>query len=408
MIKIEKLVKLFGGNQKKALKMLAEGKNKDEVLAKTRSTVGVYKVDFTVHEGEVFVVMGLSGSGKSTLVRCINRLIEPTKGKIFIGEDEITAADSTTLRNIRREQITMVFQRFGLFPHLTVGENVAYGLRVRGVNKEERSKKAAEVLNTVGLKEWIDSPIDSLSGGMQQRVGLARALVTDPTVLLMDEPFSALDPLIRKEMQEELVQLQSKLLKTIVFITHDLDEALRIGDRIAIMKDGVIHQIGTPEEILRSPVTDYVAEFVQNVNPWGIITAEQIMERPDAVVKRKTGPRVALRRMRDKKLSSLFVIDDANKFQGIITADDAVTAIKNDEDIEHYLETDIPKVNPDTLLKDIAPLGAEAKYPIPVINEENHLLGIIVRATILSGLTVDHPADENKTNRNQNYILEEV
>ncbi len=390
-IRVEGLTKIFGRRQKEALRLLEDGATKDEVLSETRATVGVLDVTFEVEAGEVFVVMGLSGSGKSTLVRCLNRLIRPTVGQVYIGDDEITGMDDKSLREMRLHKVSMVFQQFALFPHLSVRENVAYGLKVRGLSRKEQMEKATDMLDWVELSDWADSLISELSGGMQQRVGLARALATDPEVLLMDEPFSALDPLIRRDMREELTELQSEISKTIIFITHDLDEALQLGDRIAVMKDGIVHQIGTPEEILRSPSTDYVAEFVDGVNPWGVIKAEHIMDKPGALVKIADGPQVALRRMRAEKLSSIFVVDGSRRLEGILTADDAVSALEeNGADVRPYVKKDIPTVGPDVSLEDLVPMGAKAQYPLPVVGEDGRLLGVVVRAAILSGLTSQH------------------
>ncbi len=390
-IRLEGLTKIFGPRQKRALQMLDEGADKDEILQKTRATVGVNNVSFEVNEGEVFVVMGLSGSGKSTLVRCLNRLIQPTRGEVNIYGEDVVEMDDERLRELRLHTVSMVFQSFGLLPHLNVEENVAYGLRVRGVSQEERLAQAKNTLEAVGLGDWAKSRIGELSGGMQQRVGLARALATDPKIMLMDEPFSALDPLIRREMQKELMDLQSELSKTIVFITHDLDEALQLGDRIAVMKDGRIHQIGTPEDILRNPATDYVAEFVEGVNPWGVIKAEHIMDHPQALAFTSDGPRTALRRMRLERLSSVFVVDHQRHLVGIITADAALKALDEDaEDIDPYVERDIPTIDTERTLEELVPIGATTQYPLPVVNESGRLLGVVVRSAILNGLTNQH------------------
>ena len=308
-IEVKNLYKIFGPYPRQALIKLQSGWSKEKLLRQTGHTVGIHNVSFSVEQGEIFVVMGLSGSGKSTLIRCINRLIEPTDGEIYIDGENITALSLDKLRLVRQKKLAMVFQRFALFPHRTILQNVAYGLEIQGVNKSAREEKAYAVLETVGLKEWSAVYPEQLSGGMQQRVGLARALAVDPDILLMDEPFSALDPLIRKEMQEELMELQGKVQKTIIFITHDLDEALKLGDSIAIMKDGVIDQIGAPEEILTNPATEYVANFVNDVDRSRILKAENIMVRPTAHVSSNDGPRVALRKMKEEALSSIFVIE---------------------------------------------------------------------------------------------------
>jgi glycine betaine/proline transport system ATP-binding protein len=386
-IEIKNLYKIFGTHSQQALRKLKSGMSKEKLFKETGHTVGVHNVSLSVDQGKIFVVMGLSGSGKSTLIRCINRLIEPTAGEIYIDETNVTKLSPQGLRLLRQKKLAMVFQRFALFPHRTILQNVAYGLEIQGVEKTSREEKALEVLETVGLKEWSTVYPEQLSGGMQQRVGLARALAVDPDILLMDEPFSALDPLIRKEMQEELMELQEKLQKTIIFITHDLDEALKLGDRIAIMKDGQVDQIGTPEEILTHPATEYVSNFVIDVDRSKIITAANIMIRPTALVSASDGPRVALRKMKKEALSSIFVVGDDRVLTGIVTVEQAVEAVKNKEtDLKQIVETDIPLTAPDTLIQDLLPIAATAKVPIAVVDEKKKLLGIIVRVTVLAGL----------------------
>ncbi|NMD42716.1 MAG: glycine betaine/L-proline ABC transporter ATP-binding protein [Firmicutes bacterium] len=386
-IEIRNLYKIFGPNPKRYLKRLQGGASKEKLFRETGHTVGVNRVSFSVKQAEIFVVMGLSGSGKSTLIRCINRLIEPTSGEIFFDDKDITRLSPRELRLLRQEKVAMVFQHFALLPHRTILQNVAYGLEIQGIKKEAREKTAQAVLGSVGLKEWSDVYPEQLSGGMQQRVGLARALAVDPDVLLMDEPFSALDPLIRKEMQEELMELQEKMRKTIIFITHDLDEALKLGDRIAIMKDGSIDQIGTPEEILTNPATGYVANFVNDVDRSRILKAEHIMIRPTAHISASDGPRVALRKMREEALSSIFVIGHDRTLVGIVTVDRAVEAVKKRENaLQKIVETDIPMTSPDTPIQDLFPVAATARVPIAVVDEKRKLLGIIVRVSVLAGL----------------------
>ncbi|MBF7082352.1 glycine betaine/L-proline ABC transporter ATP-binding protein [Desulfallas sp. Bu1-1] len=367
--------------------MLQEGKSKEEILKTTKHTVGVYNVSFQVEAGETFVLMGLSGSGKSTLLRCLNRLIEPTSGRVLIDGEDITGMDENKLREIRRKKLGMVFQRFALFPHRTVVDNVAYGLEIQGINKEERLEKARRVLEVVGLKEWENSMPNQLSGGMQQRVGLARALASDPDILLMDEAFSALDPLIRKGMQDELLALQASLNKTIIFVTHDLDEALKIGDRIALMKDGAIIQIGTPEEILTNPANEYVEKFVEDVDISKVLTAEGVMKKPDVVATTKDGPRTALRRMKENGISSIFVLSRDRQLVGLVMAEDALQAIEeHKETLEDIIIRDTPRVAPETPLTDLIPMVAGARYPIAVVDEQNFLKGIIVRGSVLAGM----------------------
>lgn len=308
-IEVKNITKIFGKSTKKALKMLQEGKEKEEILKSTGATVGVNQANFTVENGEIFVIMGLSGSGKSTLLRMLNRLIEPTSGQVFIDNQNIVEMNAEQLRELRRKKISMVFQKFALFPHRTVIENVEFGLEIQGITAADRREKAMESLKLVGLESWAESYPSQLSGGMQQRVGLARALANDPEILLMDEAFSALDPLIRKEMQEELVDLQRSMNKTIIFITHDLDEALRIGDRIVLMRDGEIVQIGTPEEILTNPADEYVERFVEDVNLGKVLTAESVMRKAETIVLGKDGIRVAGKKMRDKGIPTVVVVD---------------------------------------------------------------------------------------------------
>lgn len=387
-IEVKELYKIFGSNPRLALERLKGGQSKDELLQKTGHTVGINNANFAVAEGEIFVIMGLSGSGKSTLVRCINRLIEPTFGDITIDGELITHLSAEKLRMMRQKKTGMVFQRFALFPHRTIIQNVAFGLEIQGIDKATREEKAVKVLETVGLKDWAHVYPEQLSGGMQQRVGLARALVADPDVLLMDEPFSALDPLIRKEMQEELVELQDRMKKTILFITHDLDEALKLGDRIAIMKDGLVVQIGTPEEILTNPADDYVASFVTDVDRSKVLTAENIMFRPYAVVRDNDGPRVALRKMQEEHFSSIFVVGEERVLLGIVTVEKALEAVKNNErDLHKILDTDIPTTTPDVLVQDLLPMAVTAKVPIAVVDEKKSLKGIIVRVSVLAGLS---------------------
>jgi len=386
-IEITNLVKIFGEHPEKALKMLNEGCSKEEILNKTRQAVGIYDISFDVKEGEIFVLMGLSGSGKSTLLRCLNRLIEPTGGSIAINGRDISTASTEAVRDLRRKQIGMVFQRFALFPHRTVLDNVAFGLEIQDVPLEERREKAGQVLEMVGLKGWEENMPSQLSGGMQQRVGLARALASDPEILLMDEAFSALDPLIRRDMQDELLSLQSSLNKTIIFVTHDLDEGLKIGDRIALMKDGTIVQTGTPEEILKNPSNDYVKRFIEGVDISKVLTAEGVMKAPDPVVSRKDGPRVALRRMKENGISSIFVLNRDRSLAGIVLAEDALRAVNdNKEDLEGIFITDVPSVRPETPLIELIPVILDSRFPVAVTREDGRMKGILVKGSVLAGM----------------------
>ncbi|OZM56713.1 ABC transporter ATP-binding protein [Lottiidibacillus patelloidae] len=386
-IEVKNLTKIFGSNPKEGMKRLQKGESKETILEKTGMTVGVNKASFSVEAGEFFVIMGLSGSGKSTLIRLVNRLIEPTGGEVYIDGEDITKMDKEQLRNTRRKKLAMVFQKFALFPHRTILSNVEYGLEVQGIAKEEREEKARKAIIDVGLKGYEDSYPDQLSGGMQQRVGLARALANDSDILLMDEAFSALDPLIRKEMQDELLNLQNKLGKTIIFITHDLDEALKLGDRIAIMKNGAIVQIGTSEEILENPANEYVYNFVEDVDRSKVLVAGNVMKKPDVITTWKDGPRVAVRKMEDAGVSSIFVVDKQKNLKGLLTIDDAIKAYKENKWVEEVLIQDYFTTSTETPLNDLLGIAAETKYPIAVV-EENQLKGIIVRVSILSGLVL--------------------
>ena len=395
-IEVKDLTKVFGKNNKQAIKLLEQGQSKEAILKETGCTVGVNRASFSVEAGEIFVIMGLSGSGKSTLVRLINRLIEPTKGSILIDGEDLAKMDKASLRNVRREKLSMVFQQFALFPHRTILQNAEYGLEIQNVPKSERTKRATEALELVGLGNYIHQKPSQLSGGMQQRVGLARALANDPKVLLMDEAFSALDPLIRKDMQDQLLDLQATMQKTILFITHDLDEALRLGDRIAIMKDGVIVQIGTPEEILVNPVNTYVERFVEDVDRSKVLTAQHIMKRPEAIFIEKHGPRVALERMRETGISSIFVIDNKRNLIGYVTADDALKAVKNNiNDLKEIIRTDGPTVGKETALNDIFSIIYDSPIPVTVV-EDGKLAGIIVRGTVIGALAGE--SEVNLTN----------
>ncbi len=387
-IQVKNLNVIFGKRKKEALNLLNNGVSKADILNQTGCTVGVYDASFEIKEGEIFVVMGLSGSGKSTLLRCFNRLIEPTSGSISIDGKDVIKASVSELREIRRKKMTMVFQHFGLLPHRTVSSNVAFGLEIQGVDEETRIKKAYDTIETVGLKGYEEQMTGQLSGGMQQRVGLARALATDPEVLLMDEAFSALDPLIRNNMQDELLLLQEKVQKTILFITHDLDEALKLGDRIAIMKDGRIVQIGTPEEILTNPADDYVKAFVENVDRGGIITARSIMfEKPASIRIDHDGPKVALRRMRQVGVTSLPVVDKSNIFLGFVKDVEMAYMEENGlQKISEYMHSkkEVRAVSPETPVAEVLPLFLDNIYNIAVVDDENKLIGVVVHSSVIS------------------------
>jgi len=393
-ITITDLYKIFGKNPSRAIPLLKDGKTKDEILEETGLTVAIDKASFEVQEQETFVIMGLSGSGKSTVLRCLNRLIEPTSGDVLIGEDQtnIMDLDKENLLELRRKRMSMVFQNFGLFPHRSVLDNVAYGLEIGGMGKSERDEKSIESIEMVGLKGYENKMPNELSGGMQQRVGLARALANDPEILLMDEAFSALDPLIRADMQDELLELQQKMSKTIVFITHDLDEALKIGDRIAIMKEGAVVQIGTPEQILTEPEDDYVKAFVQNVDRTKIITAQTIMRKAPTINIKKDGPGVAVRKMKQDGISSIYVLDSDRKYKGIVTIDDAAEQKKkNVKSVDEIIRDDAGRTSPDTPVRHLLSDVLTSSYPVAVLDDEGRLTGIVDRASIISEVNLNDP-----------------
>lgn len=386
-IKVENLYKVFGSNPQRAVEMVKKGKSKDEIYAKTKCAVGVSNANFEINQGETLVVMGLSGSGKSTLMRCLNRLHEPTAGKVIVDGVDVTQLDQRELLELRRNKFGMVFQRFALFPHRTVRENVEYGLEIKSVAPEVRREKTEESLELVGLKGWGEAYPAQLSGGMQQRVGLARALAIDPDILLMDEAFSALDPLIRTEMQDELLKLESQVQKTIVFVTHDLDEALKMGDRIVLMKDGVIVQIGTPEEILTHPADEYVSKFIENVDITKVLTAGDVMVQAE-VTFLKDGPRTALHMMKEEGLNGIFVVRQNHELVGYVTADRCAKAVKEGQTQLHLIleEYERQKVNIDTPVRDLFVYIVDDSYPVAVIDHSDKLVGRFVRGSVLAAL----------------------
>ncbi|TFD02100.1 glycine betaine/L-proline ABC transporter ATP-binding protein [Cryobacterium sinapicolor] len=410
-VKADRLYKAFGRRPHELVKKLTAGASRDEVSS--LGTAAVIDASFEVHRGEIFVVMGLSGSGKSTLIRMLNGLLDATSGTVTVAGQSITGISAAALREVRRKNISMVFQHFALLPHRTVIDNVAYGLEVQGMGREERLAKARTIIRLVGLDGWADSLPSELSGGMQQRVGLGRALAADTDVLLMDEAFSALDPLIRREMQEQLIELQAALGKTIIFITHDLNEAMFLGDRIAVMRDGRIVQIGTPEEILTDPANDYVAQFVQDVDRARVLTAASVMEPVRSVVTITGGPRAALRTMRDLQTSATFVLNRDRSFAGVVRDRDVLGQVKAGEtDLRAIVRTDVISVSPDTALVDLVEPSVGSDLSIAVVDEKNRLLGVIPRVTLLAALgnvstnTGDLPVIEPPATISINVITE--
>lgn len=389
-LKLENVSKIFGPRPKKIIPMVENGTPKEEILAKTGHTVGVYNASMEIMEGETFVIMGLSGSGKSTLIRCLNLLNRPTSGAIYVDGENVVDYNKTQLKYYRQKKIAMVFQHFGLFSHRTVLENIEYGLEVRGMSKAERQEIAQKHIETVGLKGYENQYPDELSGGMRQRVGIARALANDPDILLMDEPFSALDPLIRREMQLELLDIQNRLQKTIIFITHDVNEAFKIGDRVAVMKNGKVEQIGTPEEILDKPASNYISEFIRDIDRSKILQAEHIMTKPYGLVSLKDGLNVATQVMRENGISSAFVTDRKRQIQGIVTIDQAIDGLKQKKTLQEVMLTEVKTVRPDEYVQDIIPYVLDSKYPIVVTDEELTIKGIILRVHVLASLISDN------------------
>lgn len=383
---IEHLIKIYGEKPQAALKLFRDGKSKDDILQATLHVLGIADVSLTVNPGELFVVMGLSGSGKSTLVRCINRLINPTSGHIYIDGEDVAHVGEKRMREIRLTKVSMVFQRFGLFPHKTVAENVEYGLLVRGMDKADRRQKALETLEMVGLAQWADYLPDSLSGGMQQRVGLARALATDAEILLMDEPFSALDPLIRREMQDELLRLQKELHKTIIFISHDIHEALKIGDRIAVMQDGCIVQVGTPSELIAQPASDYIRAFTRDVNRAQVLKVGSIARQTITLILGQNSPKEALDKMLHHNLEQMYVVDRGGKLVGMVKKKFLSEAIQQgNEDFTSVMLQNFPKANANTSLENIFHLYQQGRT-VAVVDAEEKFQGVVEADDVLASI----------------------
>lgn len=384
-LSVDHAYKVFGRRAKEAARRLRAGASREDV--RSLGTAAVIDASFDVNVGEIFVVMGLSGSGKSTLIRLLNGLGDTTDGSIKVFGHEIVGMSAPELREIRRERMSMVFQHFALLPHRSVLDNAAYGLEMKGVSLEERRTRAMGWLERVGLKGWENSLPSDLSGGMQQRVGIARAFAADTDILLMDEAFSALDPLIRREMQELLVELQQELGKTIVFITHDLNEAMFLGDRIAVMRDGRIQQQGTPNDILTDPANDYVAQFVQDVDRARVLTAGDVMEPPRAVIPASGGPRTALRMMRDLQTSACFVTTSGRKLLGVVRDKDMLRLVREgDADLTSALKPTPSIVAPDQYIAELFELAVESHLPVAVLDEQDRLIGVVPRVTLLASL----------------------
>jgi len=398
-ISVKNLFKIFGPHPKKAMDMLEKGLNKEAIFEKTETTIGVQNASFEIYTGEIFVIMGLSGSGKSTMVRMINRLIEPTAGQVFIDGEDIVSMTNDELVKIRRKKMSMVFQSFALMPHMTVLQNAAFGLEMDGIDKQTREARALQALEQVGLEAWAGSMPDELSGGMQQRVGLARGLAVDPDILLMDEAFSALDPLIRTEMQDELLKLQAKAKRTIVFISHDLDEAMRIGDRIAIMEGGSVVQVGTPEEILQNPADDYVRAFFRGVDPTNILTAGDIARDTQVTIPITDGtnPRAALQRLIKNDRDYGYVVDAERIFKGIVSSDSLRDMLDREEQppliSNAYLDGVVTAHAADSM-QDILPDVASHPWPLPILGNDDKYLGAVSKNLFLRTL---HRSEQETT-----------
>ena len=395
-LEVKNLYKIFGPQPKKAMELLGKGLDKDTIFEKTETTIGVQDASFEIYTGEIFVIMGLSGSGKSTMVRMLNRLIEPTAGEVFIDGEDIVSMNNEQLVKMRRKKMSMVFQSFALMPHLSVLQNAAFGLEMDGVDKPTREARALQALEQVGLEAWAASMPDELSGGMQQRVGLARGLAVDPAILLMDEAFSALDPLIRTEMQDELLKLQAKAKRTIVFISHDLDEAMRIGDRIAIMEGGRVVQVGTPEEILQNPADDYVRAFFRGVDPTNILTAGDIASDSQVTIVVTDGksPRAALQRLIKNDRDYGYVIDSNRKFQGIVSTDSLRELLDRPEYpqlITNAYLADIDPAHVSDSMQDILPEVASHPWPLPILSATGEYQGVVSKNLFLRTLHRNEP-----------------
>ncbi|MHC1718057.1 MAG: glycine betaine/L-proline ABC transporter ATP-binding protein [Acidaminococcaceae bacterium] len=393
ILKVDHLYKLFksreiGGSEETAIEMLQQGLSPAEVRAKTGIVVASNDVSFEVKRGDIFTLIGLSGSGKSTIIRCLNMLHRPTSGHIYVENEDITKYDEDQLMQLRRTKVAMVFQNFGLMDHRDVLSNVAYGLEIKGVKKKERENKALEMISLVGLEGWENKRIDNLSGGMKQRVGIARALANDPDILLMDEAFSALDPLVRNDLQFELLGIQEKMKKTIVFITHDINEAFKLGNHVGILREGSMVQLATPEEMLANPADDYVRKFIDNVDSTKVLSVKNIMVTPGAMIKAGDGVHLALKSMKSNGLSSAYVVGEHMQFQGLITLENALAVRAGQLNFDEAIIKDIPVIRDiNTPIADVVNMAANARFPLVVVADDGSLQGIVSKAAILSSFS---------------------
>ena len=396
-ISVKSVWKVFGDRPERALTAENSDKDKRDILDELGCVVALQDVNFDVQRGETFVIMGLSGSGKSTMVRCLIRLIEPTAGEISIDGEDITGMSDKALIEFRRNKVAMVFQHYGLMPHRTVLDNACWGLEVQGIDKNSRYSRTREVLDLVGLSGWEDAYPRQLSGGMQQRVGLARALAVETDILLMDEPFSGLDPLIRRQMQDELLRLQDELQKTIVFITHDLNEALKLGDRITIMHDGKVAQIGSPEDIVLRPEDEYVGEFTQDVRLESVLTAAKVMVTPKATLMGHQGPRAALHTIGQSDGDAAWVVDRRERYIGLLSISSAQKALRASvsrlDQAWEYVDREYAALPPTTTFDELIPLAMASDFPIPIVDEDNVLVGEVHRSALAEALAETASAD---------------
>ena len=388
----QNLWKVFGDGAEELAESIEPGQSREDILSETGRVLAVRNVSFDVREGETFVIMGLSGSGKSTLVRCLSRLIEPTRGEVLIDGEDLLAMSKQQLRDVRRHKIGMVFQHFGNFPHKRVHENVVYGLQVQGIDKETQRSRAEEVIDLVGLSGWEQRYPHELSGGMQQRIGLARALAVDPEILLFDEPFSALDPLIRREMQDQLIGLQELVKKTMVFITHDFLEAIKLGDRVAIMKDGEFVQVGTPEELVSNPIDEYVRDFTRDVPRSKVLTARSVMTEPSLYVTADQSVAGLIDEMTSQDCESAVVVDADGRFIGTVHLDDVPkNGASEHSSVASCMQDSCPVAEADTRLESLIPLVIDTDAPIAVLDDAR-CIGTITRAAAMAALVSDEGA----------------
>jgi len=397
IVRVEHVSKVFGRRAEQILDMPRGEMSKAEVERSTGATIGVLDASFEVRRGEIFVIIGLSGSGKSTILRCINWLIQPTRGEVYVDDEPLSRMPMKQLREVRRKKIGMVFQHFGLLPNRTVLDNVTFGLEVQGIPGDQRRRRGEDALCVVGLEGQGYKLITELSGGMRQRVGLARAMASGQEILLMDEPFSALDPIIRRDMQNLFLDIQGEVQRTVVFVTHDLDEALRLGHRVTIMKDGEIVQLGNPEDILTAPATDYVKRFVEAVDYAKVRTADSAMVPAREVAYMSEGPRVVLRRMRNAGLSTIYVIDEERRLVGLVSVEAvADLAERNQPELREVVDTTAPRVGQRTFLRDILPLFRDSHLPVAVTDDKGKLAGVITRGSLIGGLATIPAPDEDE------------